>query len=72
MRAARGLLANKLNTPEGISKAPLEEEVEALHSEGNIQRGTTQILQHGFCSLNTARACPVFSQAYVKYCMLGA
>lgn len=39
MRAARGLLANKLTTPEAISEAPLEEEVEALHSEGNVQRG---------------------------------
>ena len=39
MRAARGLLAQKLTTPQAISNAPLEEEVEALHSEGNVQRG---------------------------------
>lgn len=39
MRAARGLLANKLTTPQAISEAPLEEEVKALHSEGNVQRG---------------------------------
>ena len=40
MRAARGLLESKLSTPQAISEAPLEEEVEALHSEGNVQRGT--------------------------------
>lgn len=39
MRAARGLLESKLSTPQAISEAPLEEEVEALHSEGNVQRG---------------------------------
>lgn len=44
MRAAKGLLANKLTTPEAISKAPLEEEVEALHSEGNVQRGMSSNL----------------------------
>ncbi|KAL3163195.1 hypothetical protein ABBQ32_009598 [Trebouxia sp. C0010 RCD-2024] len=38
MRAARGLLESKLSTPQAISEAPLEEEVEALHSEGNVQR----------------------------------
>ena len=39
MRAARGLLESKLTTPQSISEAPLEDEVEALHSEGNVQRG---------------------------------
>ena len=39
MRAARGLLESKLTSPQAISDAPLEEEVEALHSEGNVQRG---------------------------------
>lgn len=39
MRAARGLLESKLTTPQAISEAPLEDEVEALHSEGNVQRG---------------------------------
>lgn len=39
MRAARGLLESKLITPQAISPAPLEDEVEALHSEGNVQRG---------------------------------
>ncbi|DBA85281.1 TPA: hypothetical protein ACH3X2_005975 [Trebouxia sp. C0005] len=38
MRAARGLLESKLTSPQAISDAPLEEEVEALHSEGNVQR----------------------------------
>lgn len=38
MRAARGLLAQRLTTPQAIRDAPLEEEVEALHSEGNVQR----------------------------------
>ena len=41
MRAARGLLESKLTTPQAISEAPLEDEVEALHSEGNVQRGTS-------------------------------
>ena len=39
MRAARGLLESKLASPQAISDAPLEEEVEALHSQGNVQRG---------------------------------
>ena len=39
MRAARGLLESKLTSPQAISDAPLEEEVEALHSQGNVQRG---------------------------------
>lgn len=38
MRAARGLLESKLASPQAISDAPLEEEVEALHSQGNVQR----------------------------------
>ena len=42
MRAARGLLAQRLTTPQAIRDAPLEEEVEALHSEGNVQRGMLQ------------------------------
>lgn len=44
MRAARGLLESKLSTPKAISEAPLEEEVEALHSEGNVQRGASTCL----------------------------
>lgn len=46
MRAARGLLANKLTTPQAISEAPLEDEVEALHSEGNVQRGQRSVLAY--------------------------
>ncbi|KAL0042126.1 hypothetical protein WJX77_004171 [Trebouxia sp. C0004] len=38
MRAARGLLESKMTSAQVISDAPLEEEVEALHSEGNVQR----------------------------------
>lgn len=45
MRAARGLLESKLTSPQAISDAPLEEEVEALHSEGNVQRGISKIIK---------------------------
>ena len=45
MRAARGLLESKLASPQAISDAPLEEEVEALHSQGNVQRGRHRILR---------------------------
>ena len=44
MRAARGLLESKLTSPQAISDAPLEEEVEALHSEGNVQRGISRMI----------------------------
>ena len=60
MRAARGLLESQLTTPQAISEAPLEEEVEALHSEGNVQRGMSLSplwSKHCYATKNSWHSC---------------
>ncbi len=56
MRAARGLLKSKLTSPQAISDAPLEEEVEALHSEGNVQRGISKMINDCCAELHVVSA----------------
>ena len=38
-RAAKGLLNNGLNTPKSVKEADMREKIDAVNSEGSVQRG---------------------------------
>ena len=51
IRAAKGLLASGLDDPKSVKEVEFQERVDALNSQGKVQRGERSLLLFGACRL---------------------